>query len=241
VLCANRDEYYDRPSDPLEWWDDAPWVLAGRDRLAGGTWLGVTSGGRVAAVTNFRDPRQHRHGLPSRGGLVAEFLRGQATGKGFREKLAKEAAGYNGFNIIFGDGSGLHYFSNRGDSSGPIVAGIHGLSNHLLDSPWPKVEAAKARLTGLLYNDTLDPEGLADTLTDRHVFPDEELPDTGVGLERERFLSPLFIGGEGYGTCSTSVILVERRGRITFLERRHDHGGGSGISRLFTINASWQG
>jgi uncharacterized protein with NRDE domain len=241
VLCANRDEYFDRPSDLLDWWDDDPSVLAGRDRLAGGTWLGVTSGGRVAAITNFRAPRQHRHGLPSRGGLVAEFLRGQAAAEAFREKLKKESAAYNGFNLLFGDGKGLHYFSNRGGSSGPIVAGIHGLSNHLLDTPWPKVETAKARLAGLLTNDTLDAEELADILADCHPFPDEELPDTGVGLERERFLSPLFIKGEGYGTCSTSVVLVERGGCLTFLERRHDHGGGSGISRLFTIALSRQG
>lgn len=238
VLCANRDEYYDRPTEPLGWWGVESQILAGRDLLAGGTWLGVTRGGRVAAVTNYRQPGQHLHGLPSRGALVAEFLRGDMPVARFRERLVQNAGGYNGFNLLYGDSDNLHYFTNRGDSSGPVVPGVHGLSNHLLDTPWPKVETARERLSRLLAHDALDPEVLAAALADHHPFPDEDLPDTGVGLERERFLSPLFIAGEGYGTRSTSAILMDREGCITFLERLHDHDGGSGISSLYTLTRS---
>jgi uncharacterized protein with NRDE domain len=235
VLAANRDEYYDRPAEPLDWWHDASGVLAGRDRLAGGTWLGVTAGGRLAAVTNYRDPRRHVHGLPSRGNLVAEFLRGEVAAADYSALLVREGVRYNGFNLLYGDGGGLHYFSNRGDTWGPVPPGVHGLSNHLLDTPWPKVQAAKARLAELLERDRLEPEELVAILGDRTPFPDEGLPDTGVGLERERLLSSLFIAGEEYGTRSTTVLLVERAGRTILLERRHDRDG-RGVSSLHLLD-----
>ena len=230
VLAANRDEFYDRPTAPAAFWDDAPHILAGRDLQGGGTWCGITTGGRFAAVTNYRDPRTHREGMRSRGMLVADYLRGGMPADAWQERLRREGGGYNGFNIIFGDGGGLHYFSNRGDAASPVTPGIHGLSNHLLDTPWPKVTRGKQALAELLTaGDELAPDDLFAILADRTVAPDHLLPDTGVGLERERLLSPLFITSPTYGTRSSTVVLIGRDGDCAFMERSFngaaDHPG----------------
>lgn len=223
VLAANRDEFYARPTAPAAFWDDAPHVLAGRDLTAGGTWCGVTREGRIAAVTNYRDPKAHREGARSRGELVAGFLAGDATPARWMEHLQRNGHGYNGFNLIFGDGNGLHYHSNRGEAESPLATGIHGLSNHLLDTPWPKVARGKDALAQLLA--TADDPGVDDLFTilaDRTPAPDHLLPDTGVGIERERLLSPLFITSPTYGTRSSTVILMDRSGRFTFVERSYN-------------------
>ncbi|WP_298266473.1 NRDE family protein [Geobacter sp.] len=220
VLAANRDEFYDRPTAPASFWDDAPQVLAGRDLTGGGTWCGITTGGRIAAVTNYRDPRTYREGAPSRGRLVADFLRGEMTPAALLERLHREGNSYNGFNLIFGDGSELLYFSNRGALPARVPAGIHGLSNHLLDTPWPKVARGKEALAKLLAaRDEPAPDDLFAILADRTPAPDHLLPDTGVGPERERLLSPLFIATPTYGSRSSTVILIGRDNTCTFVER----------------------
>jgi uncharacterized protein with NRDE domain len=220
ILAANRDEFYNRPTAPAGFWDDAPDLLAGMDLKDGGTWLGVTRNGRIAVITNYRDPRSERQNAPSRGGLVSGFLRGSASLDNYLEILKKEGTAYNGFNLIFGDIRRLCFFSNRHESPRLIETGIHGLSNHLLDTPWPKVVRGKEALEQFVSKGkTIQPEALFAILADRTIAPDRLLPDTGVGIELERFLSPLFISTPTYGTRSSTIILIDRKDRITFIER----------------------
>jgi uncharacterized protein with NRDE domain len=220
IIGANRDEFRNRPTGPAGFWSDAPHILAGRDELAGGTWLGVTTAGRVAAITNYRDPRRQVVDPPSRGKLVADFLNDTfATSEEFHGILRRDGQRYDGFNLLYGTGDDLHYFTNRGGSSGPVMPGIHGLSNHLLDSRWPKVTVAKSRLEAIVQHKNVDPEQIFSALSDPAPFATGLLPDTGIGPERERLLSPIFIEDDEYGTRSTTVLLIERTGCVTFIER----------------------
>jgi uncharacterized protein with NRDE domain len=226
ILGANRDEFRDRPADPARFWSDAPQILAGRDKLAGGTWLGVTTGGRFAAVTNYRDPRQQAVNPPSRGNLVAGFLRDPLmSAEAFQGVLNRDGGRYDGFNLLYGSGKELFYFTNRGGSSGTVSPGIHALSNHLLDTRWPKVTAARSRIEAIVQHANVDTEEIFAALSDPAPFADALLPETGVGPERERLLSPIFIAGEGYGTRSTTVLLIDRAGVVTFIERTFDPYG----------------
>jgi len=223
VLAANRDEYLDRPTESAGFWSDAPHLLSGRDGLAGGSWLGMTTSGKVAAVTNYRDPRQQVVNPPSRGRLVAEYLRDPSmTPADLHVHLLKYGNEYDGFNLLYGTTTELHYFTNRGGSSGPVKPGVHALSNHLLNSSWPKMIEPKQRLAQALKQDVIMTGDLFGKMADSRRFADEMLPDTGIGPEFERFLSPLFIKGEHYGTRSTTVIVVSRDGQVTFCEKNHD-------------------
>ena len=225
VLVANRDEYYDRPTAPAHFWDDAPELLAGKDLKGGGTWLGITRFGRVAAITNYRDPLNQRPGAPSRGMLVRDFLLGKDSPIHFLESLKNKAGQYNGFNIIVGDMTNLYWYSNKGPGIIALKRGVFGLSNHLLDTPWPKVLRAKQMLLDLLSSDGLPPdEAFFNLLLDQTKPQDSELPDTGVGLERERILSPIFISSPVYGTRSSTLIFVDTRGNVRFVEKTHDPG-----------------
>jgi uncharacterized protein with NRDE domain len=220
ALVANRDEYYTRPTQPLTFWDDGTGILAGRDLKNHGTWLGVTRTGRIAAITNYRDPKSLKENAPSRGLLVSSFLAGTASPPNFFQDLQKIGHKYNGFNLLAGDDSGLYYFSNRVNRIQRIEPGLYGLSNHLLDTPWPKVEKGKAAFKALLDAKTdINLEDLYNLLQDRSYPPDDRLPDTGVGLEAERLLAPLFIANSIYGTRSSSIVLMERTGTIMFTER----------------------
>jgi len=223
IMAANRDESHDRPTLPAAFRDDYPHILAGRDLLCGGTWLGIAADGRLAAVTNFRDPaREVAAPRFSRGTLPLGYLAGTVPPRTYLEALHAKQGDYNGFNLIVADDRQLWYYSNR-DQSGPVrvAPGIHGLSNHLLDTPWPKVTTSKEYLEHLLQDDRVSPEALLEFLSDATPFPDRLLPDTGVGRERERMLSPRFISSPGYGTRSTTVILMEREGGIRFVERSY--------------------
>jgi uncharacterized protein with NRDE domain len=224
VIAANRDEFYDRPSAPASFWPDAPHLLAGRDLQAGGTWLGVTKTGRIAALTNYRDPEPNRTKAPSRGKLVSNFLLSREKPVSFLEKISANAHRYNGFNLLVGQSTNLYYYSNRAEGIQPLGPGIHSLSNHLLDTPWPKVEKGKQALSSLLTGESVDPESLFRFLLDRSAAPDGLLPDTGVGLEMERMLSPIFISSPGYGTRSSTVILLDRTGEVTFIEKSFKNG-----------------
>lgn len=223
ILAANRDEFHARPTLAAARWSDFPRVLAGRDLLCGGTWLGVSVEGRLAAVTNFRDPARDI-GTPrfSRGTLPAGYLTTAVPPRAYLETLPAGPGDYNGFNLIVADREELWYCSNRRDV-GPVrvAPGIHGLSNHLLDTPWPKVTTSKDCLERLILDDRVSPEALLGLLSDTTPFPDHLLPDTGIGRERERMLSPRFISGHTYGTRSSTVILVEQEGGIYFMERSY--------------------
>ena len=221
ILAANRDEFFSRPTRPLSVWPDADGVFAGRDGIAGGTWLGFTRTGRLAALTNFREPQTHMAGAPSRGHLVSHFLVGNDEASSYIEKIESTGYRYNGFNLLVGDVTGLWYYSNRAGAPLRLETGCYGLSNHLLDTPWPKVEKGLKGLKDWLCNgeEHAGTEPLFELLSDRSRPPDERLPDSGVGIDRERMLSPLFITGEKYGTRSSSLIRIDAGGRVTFIER----------------------
>lgn len=222
VFAANRDEFYERPSAPAGFWNEAPDLLAGRDLRGGGTWLGITRSGRLAALTNYRDPASVKTEAPSRGMLVSDYLRSREPPGAYLGRIADDAGRYNGFNLLAGDPEELFCFSNRGDLQ-RLQPGIYGLSNHLLDTPWPKVAWGKGALKTVLAGDRgMLPEALFALLADRRRPPDDRLPDTGVGLARERLLSPLFIESELYGTRSSTVLLIDRNGETTFVERVFD-------------------
>ncbi len=227
VVAANRDEFYARPTAPAAPWEDAPGVVAGRDLRGGGTWMGVTREGRWAALTNYRDPREFDRTGPSRGDLVAGYLLGGASPGPYLDSLRPRAGEYSGFNLLVGDPGSVLWYSNRA-RGGPerLAAGIYGLSNDLLDTPWPKVVRGKAALGRLLENaGGLEPTRLLDLLLDRTFAADYELPDTGVGRERERTLSSLFIVSPDYGTRSSTAVLIDRRGRALLVERIYERGG----------------
>ena len=221
VLAANRDEFYSRPTAPAAFWEEAPNVLAGKDLKSGGSWLGVTRSGKVAAVTNFRGPGKAREDAPSRGNLVSGFLTSDVSPDVFVDKLRTRARNYNGFNLLLGSAEGLWWYSNHYDEQPHrIIPGLHGLSNHLLDTPWPKVQRGKRALGHLMVSEKeITPERAFPILEDRSPAADEELPDTGVGLELERVLSAPFIRAQEYGTRSSTVLLVEHTGSVTFVER----------------------
>ncbi|MBN2398297.1 MAG: NRDE family protein [Deltaproteobacteria bacterium] len=224
VLAANRDEFYERPTAPASFWDDHPHILAGRDLKDGGTWLGITRSGRMAAITNYRDPRTLRDNAPSRGGLVSGFLRGDVSPGEYIDAIHPHADRYNGFNLLLGDGTGLFHFSNKTGALSEISPGTHGLSNHLLDTPWPKVERGKSHLDGVLSGRDPSPGEIFDILGDTTHPDDRDLPDTGVGLEWERVLSSVFIRSDIYGTRSSTVILVDQEGTVRFIERSFTSG-----------------
>ena len=223
VVAANRDEFVARPSEPAGFWPAPEGLLAGRDLVAGGTWIGVTPSGRFAALTNVRQPRTFDPSAPSRGELVARFLSASDAPMAHLRGLAAEGGRRNGFNLLAAAGGRLAWFSNRGGEPIEVEAGVHAVSNALLDTPWPKVRRATAGLAGILgRNDEMSAEELFALFADREPAPDEELPDTGVGLAAERILSSPFIAAPGYGTRGTTLLLVARNGRATFLERRFD-------------------
>jgi uncharacterized protein with NRDE domain len=234
ILAGNRDEFHDRPAAPLNWWQDDPRILAGRDLKAGGTWLGVARSGRFGVVTNYRDLQAPIEGAPSRGNLVPRFLTGATSPKEFLDDLRGAAMRYSGFNLLVGGSRALYYFSNRGPKAPTALApGIYGLSNHLLNTPWPKLTRTRERFTELLKEPDVAPEALFAVLADREQAPPDNLPSTGLPADWERVVSAPFIVNERYGTRCSSVLMVERTGRTILHERRFDAAGiQSGTSRF---------
>lgn len=225
LLAGNRDEAHARPSAPLARWPDAPGLIAGRDLEAGGTWMGIGADGRAAVVTNVRDPGAATDGA-SRGWLVTDFLRGADTAETHATALGADAKRFRPFNLLLFDRAGAWFVSNDPVVRvREIVAGVHGLSNGELDSPWPKVRRAKALLDGWLASPTHGFDALIDPFADRTPAPDAQLPDTGVGLGLERKLSPLFVCGARYGTRATTLIAIEREGGGCIIERRFGPDG----------------
>ncbi|MGJ7919881.1 NRDE family protein [Neobacillus sp. LXY-4] len=209
VVAANRDEFYERPTASVHFWQDHPHILAGRDLKQLGTWIGITTTGRFAALTNYRDPSEVTEGKRSRGELVGDFLKEDNTDpEVYLEKVTKNKDKYPGFNLLIGDKNDLYYYSNKSNEVKKLEPGIYGLSNHLLNTDWPKVKRGIVGLEQIINQrdaETMD-ERLLNLLQNADPAPDESLPKTGVSLEWERVLSPMFIKSEGYGTRSSTVL-----------------------------------
>lgn len=225
ILAANRDEFHHRRTAPAQAWADAPEIVGGRDLEQGGTWLGMAQRGAVGAVTNYRDPTHRRPSPRSRGLLVSDFLRQPISADAHVADALRRGDEYDGFNLIVADASGVWYASNRGGSRQRLGNGIHGLSNHLLDTPWPKVRAAKTAMAQVLADDAGIETALFAVLADDRAAADEDLPDTGVGRDWERRLSPVFIRSDGYGTRASTLLLIDHAGNARLLERTFDPAG----------------
>lgn len=231
ILAANRDEFFARRTQSLHWWQERPDVLAGKDLEAGGTWFGIRRDGRLAAITNYRQPTDMTWPT-SRGQLARDFLLGDATPQQFLQQLENTADQYAGFNLLLGDKGGYWHFSNRGEEANRgqernrgngkmptmIAAGVHGLSNALLDTDWPKVSRGCDALRNELKHD-VSIKALFEILADTHIAADDELPDTGIGIDKERFLSPRFIRGEDYGTRASTILTLNRDNEIALHHR----------------------
>jgi uncharacterized protein with NRDE domain len=238
VVAANRDEWRERAAQGAHWWPDHPRLLAGRDLKAGGTWMGITRAGRFAAVTNFRDPGDKRSTALSRGMLVTDFLLGSDPPRGYLAALAGRVREYNGFNLILGDGESLFYFGSREGVAREIEPGIHGLSNHVLDEPWPKVIRGREAMAAAIAEEEPQ-EPLFAMLSDAQGAPDDSLPDTGVGIAWERRLAAPLITGEDYGTRASTVLTVSERSEAFFEERaRLPDGAVGGVAQYrFSLRA----
>ena len=227
LLLGNRDEFYERPAAPLAWWEGGR-LLAGRDLRAGGTWLGVTRDGRCAAVTNFRQPGPPRPEAPSRGQLPLRFLEGGLSAAAFLEALRGESGRYAPFNLLVYDGEILLGYQSRNEEVVPLEPGIHVLSNGDFDAPWPKAEALRRRLAAAPQEDD---RALLALLEDDLPFPDAELPRTGVPLDWERALSPVFIRTPAYGTRASTLVRVGPEA-VSMEERRFGPDGPEGRVRV---------
>lgn len=225
IFCANRDESYERPTKEAHFWEDFPFLLGGRDLEQMGTWLGITKSGRLAALTNYREKTLHRKGKKSRGEIVTSYLIGNETPVHFLEKLRENKEEYNGFNVLVGNVDQLYYYSNRQHEIVPLHIGTHALSNHFLNTPWPKVLQLKRSIQQYVTkNEHIEIKEIFNILNDRNVAEDIDLPNTGIGIELERLLSPVFIQTDRYGTRSSTVILVSHNNEVTFVERTYHNG-----------------
>ncbi|MDX1439068.1 MAG: NRDE family protein [Rubricoccaceae bacterium] len=224
IFAGNRDEAYERPAEVVGWWESDPLILAGKDLEAGGTWLGVTKTKRWSVVTNVRDLPAHRDRDLSRGELPTGFLSGSDSPESYVQRVFSDRDSFNPFNLIVGDLESVWVVSSHTDYPEQLTPGIYGLSNATLDEHWPKVRRGKAAFTEIVKDKEPDLDACLSLLRDNRQAPDAELPDTGVGLEMERMLSPLFIQSDRYGTRASSVILLSEGGG-EFVERTYVSGG----------------
>lgn len=225
IVAANRDEFYKRPTEQAHYWPDVPNLLAGRDLLQKGTWLGMTKEGRFAALTNIRDLSLEGKDKRSRGEIVHNFLASNIDPVEYLENVKEERKAYAGFNVVVGNPGELYHYNNVENSITKITPGTHSLSNATLNTPWPKVVKGKNRLNEYIRNnEQINPERLFSILEDEELAPDHELPDTGIGMELERKLSASFIKTPDYGTRSATVVLIDRNQEVQFIERTYENG-----------------
>jgi len=223
VFAGNRDEFHARPAQAAHWWPDRPDLLAGRDLQAGGTWLALHRAGRFATVTNYRDAKPESGKLMSRGHLVTDYVEGEAAPLEFLQGVDCDA--YAGFNLLVSDGRALAYLSNRGEPARQLDAGVYGLSNASLDTPWHKVKRGKASMRDLLQRDRIDRTELLRLLDDRDRGPVDEAESGRLPFDKAHAITAPFIVTPDYGTrCSTAVI-ADTAGRWDFFERRFDPAG----------------
>ncbi len=237
IFAANRDEFYNRPTGQADYWKDSPELLAGKDLQAGGTWMGITKQGRFAAVTNYRDLKNIKEDAPSRGMLTLDFLKDNLSAEKYYEKIKPSLQDYNGFNLILGSINELFYFSTHKNGIKKLEPGIYGLSNAVLNTDWPKVKKSKDVLSVLLKNDEVHPWELLSILNDTRPAKEEDLPDTGVGMEWEKILSSIFIQSSKYGTRSSTAVVVDVENNVRFAEKTFfgHQGAFSNKDHSFTI------
>ncbi len=231
IVVANRDEFFDRPTDAAAFWSDAPSILAGRDLEAGGTWFGVDRQGRWATVTNARGGSVYA--AKSRGTLPTDFLLSEGPIDEHFNALVEAADEYSGFNLLAGSTEDLMYCNNASGQAQRLQPGVYTLSNDVLDTPWPKSELARSNLYAALQAPVLKASDLLAVLGSRQTFPDHQLPDTGLGLDMERTLSSPFIKGTSYGTRCTTVLMMDRDGKTTFVEQSFQRGKPLGSPREY--------
>lgn len=239
VLAANRDEYFHRPTEGAHFWESHPWVLAGRDLEMQGTWMGITRSGRFAALTNFRDPSSQITNAKSRGNLVSSFLCMNECPSKYLQGVNDHQSLYNPFNLLVGDSSSLVYYCNQTSEVKELKPGIYGLSNHLLNTPWPKVQKSKKALVDYIDNNTfIESQALLEILADDEKAQDQELPNTGISYQFEKLLSSIFIQGMDYGTRSSTVLLIDRNNYITFKEKSFYQGQKNSVEVKYEFKLS---
>ncbi|MEX0994909.1 MAG: NRDE family protein [Balneolaceae bacterium] len=224
IMAANRDEFYERPTRSAGFWKSTPGILAGKDLRAGGTWLGMHRDGRFAAVTNYRDMSSHDPEAKSRGKLVSGYLKSKDPPESYLSHLQNQAGDYNGFNLLAGDLSDLYHYSNVENKINRIEPGIHGISNALMNTPWPKVEEAKKRFTDITDDQIETEANLFDLLTHKKTYPPDQLPETGLSGEMEKAVSACFIQTPDYGTRSSTLVFIKYDGTARFVERVYKPG-----------------
>ncbi|WP_371192928.1 NRDE family protein [Glaciecola sp. SC05] len=223
IVAANRDEFHARPTQPSGFWQQHPKVLAGKDMQAGGSWMGVSKQGKLAALTNIRAPGQERSDAVSRGELVMDFLAKDYSDDDYLKRLSSKASEYNGYNLLFGQLDDLQVYNNFEDSVYPLTNGVYGLSNANLNSPWPKLDLGRSELAKYCQQTSdLNIEHLFDLLGNNTKPEDEVLPQTGVPIEWERRLSSIFIESPDYGTRSSTVLLLDSYRQVFWQERSFD-------------------
>ncbi|MEQ8907298.1 NRDE family protein [Ekhidna sp.] len=222
ILVANRDEFYARPTAIAHWWEDHPKILGGRDLEALGTWMAINKNGRFAAVTNFRDIKNIKPDARSRGDLPVNFLLGQERPSVYSRHVHGAGEQYNGFNLITLDEEIAHVSNYDGDAK-LLDPGVYGLSNALLNTPWPKVEKAKRNFNTLIQQ-PFTSEQLIEMMQDTETAPDEELPETGLDYEREKAVSAMCIRTADYGTCCSTALTIDYEGNVSFMEKSYPVG-----------------
>lgn len=226
IIAANRDEFYGRPTAKSCFWPEYPYMLAGKDEQAGGSWMGINRQGQIAALTNIRDPRHINQQAPTRGKLVNDYLTQSLSAQQYLQTLKQGAGQYNGFNLLFGQWQNLQVYNNHNRQTKNLTTGVYGLSNASLNSPWPKTASGMQRLTDYCADDHgLEPEQLFTLLKDDTPARDEDLPQTGVPLEWERKLSSIFIQSADYGTRSSTILLIDQKQQVTWQERTFNNAG----------------
>lgn len=239
IIAANRDEFFKRPTEQAHIWSDYPNIIAGRDLEKYGTWLGITKEGRFAALTNYRHPAHMTPSKYSRGALVSDYLTGNDAPEQYISNIQKQKERYNGFNLLLGNPDRLLYYNNIDNEARVVSDGAHSLSNHFLNTPWPKVEFGKKALKNYVQAEKeIDPDVLFTILQNDTIAHDDELPQTGVGLSLERQLSPLFITMEDYGTRCSTVLLITKDNDVQFIEKTYHHGQFVNEQKFsFTVNS----
>ncbi len=220
VLLANRDEYFNRPTLYAHPWEEYSEMIAGRDQTAGGTWLGITKRNRFAAITNYRDPQRLNPDAQSRGALTKNFLTGAQAPARYIDEIKSKDISYNGYNLLLSSSPGIMtHYSNITSKTTILYKGIHGLSNHLLDTQWPKVKKGIRSFKQVLSEKIIDPKQLLEIMLNNKPASNGKLPSTGIDKDLERKLSSMFINIPGYGTRCTTILMIDRHNQATF----HEH------------------